>query len=219
MDLCAPTRTRSSNSSWGAQVLRRSVKACSYENGRPYREESVRMKNLLVALVACTAGLALADPGNPCNAPASAVKSEYVDLTGHPGKFECAPAPIGSGTMPTVRSNAAGTVAWWYCPHPDGKWHVNWAAATAELLSARNLMSEAHAVLTSKDPKGTFDAIVAKNVSVPLSDPKLTPVWCPFVGEMFAAAPPRIPKAASAPQAATGQVASARVNPGVSPSK
>jgi hypothetical protein len=195
------------------RIFRRTVSACSYEVSAAIGEESMGMKNLVIAVAACSAGLAMADPSNPCNAPASAIKSNYIDLTARLGKFECAPAPVGAGTMPTLRSNDAGTVAWWYCPQPGGKWHANWAAATAEVLSAKNLMSEVYAVVTAKDPRGTFDAIAAKNVNLPLSDPKLTPVWCPFVNEMLKGAPPEPTNfAASGPGSSAS---SGRANPDV----
>ena len=113
----------------------------------------------------------------------------YVDVASSRGGFDCSPGPIGAGTLPTTRSNAAGTVAWWYCPAPGGAWRVNWAAATAAQLSARNLLAETRAVISAADPKAAFSAAVSKNVKVPLSDPSLTAVWQPFTAEMLAGAP------------------------------
>jgi hypothetical protein len=151
------------------------------------------MKRLFVLFLVAVVDLAFADPLNPCNAPASAVKAPYIDLSAAGAGYECAPTPLGNGTMPTVRSNRAGTVAWWYCPSRDGKWHVNWAAATAARMSAGTLFSEVYEVVTAKDPRAAFNAITAKNVKIPLSDPSLTPVWCPFVAEMNSGAPPAAP--------------------------
>jgi hypothetical protein len=66
---------------------------------------------------------------------------------------------------------------------------LNWAAGTAASLSASYFLAEAYAVVTAVDPKAAFQAAVAKNVNLPLSDPSLTPVWCPFVPQMASGAP------------------------------
>ena len=150
------------------------------------------MKSVVAAalLVAASAGLALAEPGNPCNASLSAPTSPYVDLASGAVAYPCAPSPIGGGSLPTLRSNTAGTVAWWYCPSDSGQWHLNWAAVTAARLSASKLFGEAYAVVTADDPKAAFNAATAKNVQLPLDHPSLTPVWCPFVAEMISHTPP-----------------------------
>ena len=135
----------------------------------------------LVLLLVDSAG---ADPVNPCGAPASAVKAPYIDLSTAGALYGCAPKPLGTGTLPTIRSNPAGTVAWWYCPTPDGKWRLNWAAATAARMSVDTLFAEAYEVVTAKDPIAAFNSVTAKNVSIPMSDPTLAAVWCPFVREM-----------------------------------
>ena len=147
------------------------------------------MKNILGVLLVCSAGLAAADPSNPCGGAASAAKQTYADVASTKSGFGCAPFPVGKGTTPTVRSNAAGTVAWWYCPADGGQWRLDWAAATAESLSGKDLLDDAYKVIAAADSKAAFNAITAMNVKLPLSDPKLTPVWCPFVGEMLAGTP------------------------------
>ena len=106
--------------------------------------------------------------------------------------------PIGNGTLPTLRSNAAGTVAWWYCPTESGKWQLNWAAATAASLSASNTFAEIYNVVTATDPIAAFHAATSKNVKLPMSDPSLTPVWCPFIRDMASGAPPAVSKPNSA---------------------
>lgn len=161
------------------------------------------MKNLIAALLACAAGVATADPAKPCNAPSTAVKWTYIDLASTLGGFDCAPKPIGDGTLPTFRSNAAGSVAWWYCPSASGHWKPNWAVATAARLSGKKLFDDVTTVVTAADPKAAFNAVVAANVKLPLSDPSLTPVWCPFVAEMAAGAPRATGKPTTAAQPAT----------------
>ena len=151
-----------------------------------------RVKRLFVLLLACSAGIVAADPRNPCGAPASATKVPYTDLAATKVGFQCAPSPVGNGTLPTLRSNAAGTVAWWYCPSETGGWQLNWGAATAASLSPSHVLAEVHAVVSAADSKAAFHASVAKNAKLPLSDPSLTPVWCPFVPEMISGAPARV---------------------------
>ncbi len=112
----------------------------------------------------------------------------YVDLAASHGGFDCTPGPVGAGTLPTTRHNAAGSVAWWYCPRGAG-WRVNWAAATTAQMSVGNLLSEARSVLAASDPRAAFNAAVSKNVKLPLSDPSLAAVWQPFVAEMAAGVP------------------------------
>ena len=129
-----------------------------------------------------------AQPVDPVSAPASAAPS-YVDISAARSRFNCAPAPVGNGTLPVLRSNAAGTVAWWYCPMPGNVWRLNWAAATAAQLALTNLAAQAQEVISSNDSMATFNAIVAKNLSLPLSDASLAAVWQPFMAQMIAGAP------------------------------
>jgi len=157
------------------------------------------MRRVLAFSLCALAGVATADPGNPCGAPASAPKAPYVDLTSSAGGFRCAPSPIGEGTLPTLRSNAAGTVVWWYCPSASGRWQLSWGAATAERLRAGHLMAELYTIVTAPDRKAAFDATVAANATLPVSDPSLTPVWCPFAPEMLTGAPPPIAQAQRSP--------------------
>ena len=118
----------------------------------------------------------------------AATPSAYVDLATSHGGFDCLPGPVGAGTLPTTRHNAAGSVAWWYCPVGAGR-RVNRAAATAAQMSVGNLISEARSVLGASDPRAAFNAAVSKNVSVPLNDPGLAAVWQPFAAEMAAGFP------------------------------
>ncbi len=167
------------------------------------------MKRLVAGLLACAAGMAAADPGNPCGAPASATKIPYADLASSQTGFQCAPSPLGNGTLPTFRSNAAGTVAWWYCPSSSGHWRLNWGAATSASLSASHVLAELYTVMTAADPRAAFHAVVAKNVRLPLSDPSLTPVWCPFASQMVSGAPAAAVKARSAVALKSGPIVTA----------
>lgn len=154
------------------------------------------MKRFHVLLMASLSGWAFAEPAKPeVASPTPAARGAYVDLAPSNSGFDCSPAPIGNGTMPTVRSNAAGTVAWWYCATANGEWRVNWAAATATQMSVRNMFAEFRAVLLAADPKAAFTAAVAKNVKVPVNSPSLLAVWQPFVAEMNAGKPVALPTA------------------------
>lgn len=121
-------------------------------------------------------------------AAAASAPPAYIDLATSHGGFDCLPGPVGAGTLPTTRHNAAGSVAWWYCPVGAG-WRTNWAVATAAQMSVSNLFSELRAVLGAADPRAAFNASVSKNVNLPLNDPALAAVWQPFAAEMVAGLP------------------------------
>jgi hypothetical protein len=141
------------------------------------------MKLLLAALLGCIAGVVAADTSK------FGVSPQRVDLFSSKSGFQCAPSPLGNGTWPKLRSNAAGTVAWWYCLSSSGEWHVNFAAATAANLSASKIWDDIYTVITASDSVAAFHAAVAKRISTPMDDPSLKPVWQPFFAEMLAGAP------------------------------
>jgi hypothetical protein len=149
----------------------------------------------LLALGALSLGTNLAShaaPVDPCGfaSTRAAIHLSYVDISAGAKAFQCAPFPIGAGTAATLRSNEHGSVAWWYCPTDKGEFHVNWAAATSETLSAAHFLEQAGEVLHAPNPSAAFAAATGKNVTLPLSDPRLTPIWCPFFDEMVRATPP-----------------------------
>jgi hypothetical protein len=150
------------------------------------------MKLLLAALLGCIAGAATADTNE------SGISPQGVDLFSSKSGFQCAPSPLGSGTWPRLRSNAAGTVAWWYCQGSGGEWYLNFAAATAANLSASKLWDDIYTVMTASDPVAAFHAAVAKRVSTPMNDPSLKPVWQPFLAEMLSGAPAAVGKQSAA---------------------
>jgi hypothetical protein len=148
------------------------------------------MKSSTVLLLLMLSGVATADPVVRSVDNLMTEKAGMVDLASTRHGFGCAPSPIGVGTFPTLRSNPAGSVAWWYCPTPGGGWRINWAVATAEQMSAGNLLAQAKAVVSAADPKTAFAVAVARNVSVPVGAPTLAAVWQPFAVEMVAGIPP-----------------------------
>ena len=150
------------------------------------------MKHLLAALLGCVAGMATADTSRIGIAPPG------VDLFSSKSGFQCAPSPLGSGTWPRLRSNAAGTVAWWYCQSSSGEWYLNFAAATAANLSASKLWDDIYTVITASDPVAAFHGAVAKRVSASMNDPSLKPVWQPFLAEMLSGAPAVVGKQSAA---------------------
>lgn len=158
---------------------------------RQIMKHSATLSLLLSAGLTALVGSASAEPAAPVSTPA--ILHKNVDLASAHVGFDCSPAPIGGGTMPTIRSNAAGTVAWWYCPTAAGDWRVNWAVATAAQLSLRNLFAEFRAVLAAAEPREAFNAAVARNVRLPIDSPSLTAVWHPFIAEMNAGKPTALP--------------------------
>lgn len=150
------------------------------------------VRHLLPALFGCIAGLATADTSR------LGVSPQGVDVFSSKSGFQCAPSPVGNGTWPRLRSNAAGTVAWWYCQGSSGEWYLNCAAATAANLSASKLWDDIYTVTTASDPVAAFHAAVAKRVTAPMNDPSLKPVWQPFLAEMLSGAPAVVGKQSAA---------------------
>ena len=174
------------------------------------------MNHLLATLLLGSACAATAAPGNPCDAPSTATKWAYADLSASKAGFDCAPSPIGAGTFPTVRSNAAGRIAWWYCPTIDGTWRTNWGVATAARLSGKGMFDDIGAVAMAADPLTAFAVMVDKNVKMPLTDPSLTPVWCPFVAEMTAGAPKALVKSTTTASVPLGSLVAVTIKSPIS---
>lgn len=141
-------------------------------------------RRLWPVVVGCLAGMAGADTRTGSTSPA------LDDLFASKSEFHCAPSPIGKGTWPKLRSNAAGSVVWWYCQGASGRWSLSFAAATAANLSVVKVWDDLYKVMTASDSVAAFHALVAERVTAPMDDPRLKAVWQPFWHEMRAGAPP-----------------------------
>lgn len=150
------------------------------------------LRRLVPVIVGCIAGAAIAETGQ------SSAATRSDDLFSSKSAFNCAPAPLGSGTWPKLRSNTAGTVAWWYCPATNGRWSLSVAAATAAHLSAARIRDDIYSVMTASDSVAAFHAAVAARVSANMDDPGLKLVWQPFWPEMRAGSPAVTAKPSSA---------------------
>lgn len=125
---------------------------------------------------------------NPCGVPDPKIIRLYYDWqTGQ--KATCAPGPIGKGTLPTIRYNSAGIHGWAWCPLADGTWGLQLAAVTWDRALQLQLVADAAAIAHAADPVDALARIADKNISTPLADPTLTPVWCPNIKEMYASRP------------------------------
>ena len=109
--------------------------------------------------------------------------------------YACAPGPSGPGVGLTVRGNAAGVVAWWYCPEGGG-YGISFGAATWSRLAGAGLVEKLLKASTAPDAKVALDTFTRENVSTSIGDPTLTPVWCPFWPDMWAGRPRPVPPAA-----------------------
>jgi predicted nucleic acid-binding Zn ribbon protein len=134
---------------------------------------------LSVVLLLFAAGAAHAQTCNVASAPSAG--------------YACSPSPIGVGSSATIRSNAAGVVAWWYCPAPatGGAGALQFGAVTlAAMGDAVTAVSyQAVAAMTMPNPDLAFRNALTTNVTLPLDDPALMPVWCPYWSEMQAGIP------------------------------
>lgn len=156
------------------------------------------MKRLLCFMLLVAMGSAYAqtppDPAasspnaNPCNVPDPKTIRLYYDWQSGQ-QASCAPGPVGKGTLPTIRFNAAGIHGWAWCPTADGGWSLMFAAATWETATRLQLISSAAAIARAADPVNALSAVANANINLPMSDPSLTPVWCPNIKEMYASKP------------------------------
>lgn len=147
------------------------------------------MKRFFACLLLCMSALAGAQT-SPCGLPPPQVG--YVDLTAQP-TLACVPGPVlGMGTAPTFRSNSAGTIVWWYCPQPDGSWSLQFRAATAAVLTPsylEQLLADIASASVSASPTATLNGMTTARINLPLSDPSLVPVWCPWWPAMYTGVP------------------------------
>lgn len=125
---------------------------------------------------------------NPCAVPAPTVLSYYRDFADGPGGFYCDPAPIGTGSNPTIRMNAYGATMYWSCRDPLGGSRIMMSAITWAKVRALSVGGA-----PSKPANGS-SAPVANQVALALvdsrmADPELAKVWCPWAKEMKASVP------------------------------
>ena len=127
-------------------------------------------------------------PSNPCNVPEPNVPAVYYDWQKITSSVRCAPSPVGAGTLPFIRANKAGMFVWMWCPNGN-TWGLSRVAATWTWLSNNNVVADGAAIAASSDPIGALNSALNKNVTLPLADPSLTPVWCPYEAEVWASKP------------------------------
>jgi len=147
-----------------------------------------RMKIVLLTCLSMLASAASADPQNPCNVPQPNVPAYYTDWQKGTSNVRCAPAPVGTGTLPYIRANQAGMMVWMWCPSGN-TWALSRVAATWAWLSTNNVVADGAAIAASADPIAALNAGLNKNVSLPMGDPSLTPVWCPYEAQVWASKP------------------------------
>lgn len=121
------------------------------------------MSKLIAFVLSMLCSVAFAQ--NVCNVPPPNTTVYYNDLATTGGVFDCMPAPGGPGVGFTVKTNTSGVMTYWYCLK-DGKYKPNFGAATWARIGSGSLKAD-----------------------TPMSDPSLTPVWCPYQAEMFAKKP------------------------------
>lgn len=107
--------------------------------------------------------------------------------------YACAPRPIGDGTFPSISTNDKGTTLWWYCQDLKTKvWSAQIAAATTEYFTTFYTDPKPSAIFVSADPLNVLNSIIVKNATLPLTDPSLTPVWCPVLDKIYNGTPSNV---------------------------
>jgi hypothetical protein len=151
---------------------------------------------VLLFLLSCPS---IAQTTDPCGVALTAPAINYTDAFLDKTKATCVPAPFGPGTVPSVRANKYGMMAWMYCPVSTGGWSLSWVAGTWSGMTGIDLVSSTAAIAASTDPLASLNSILASNIKTPMSDPALAKVWCPYSKEMQTGAPAPVAVAASAP--------------------
>lgn len=95
----------------------------------------------------------------------------------------CMPWASTTSTAPVIHSNDAGVMGYNYCK-VGPVWQPQKLAVTWAFLIGKNLAKNAKAALASNETITAFQQLVQAGVSTPLSDPSLTPVWCPWEDEI-----------------------------------
>jgi hypothetical protein len=150
------------------------------------------MRYILIVLLSLFSLLSQAAPGNdsnPCNLPEPLTAynwNEYNDIKLDGTAVSCAPVITSQSTLPTIHSNDAGLMGYWYCKNAiTKKWSPVILVASTAKLNASRLFYDGTTILNSDTKIATINILLKKNIDTPLSDTSLTPVWCPYVQEIY----------------------------------
>jgi hypothetical protein len=103
---------------------------------------------------------------------------------------ECLPAPLGPGVGFTVRQNDSGVMTWHYCS--DGfSYRYTFGVATWEALRVKGV--GAVMLVAAQAGISATQTAATSMVDTSLSDPSLTPIWCPNFNEMVSKIPAPVP--------------------------
>lgn len=140
-----------------------------------------------LAIAACSVNLgAQTNPPKPLceiTLPIDGVGHRYywiVDVSKN--DFSCLPVPLGTGTIPAVRTNAFGITVWWYCD--IGRVKPSFVAATHEWVKSNFKFSSVDFTDVQKNV-GPIKAMLKNNIKTPIDSPELVKVWCPHAKEIW----------------------------------
>jgi hypothetical protein len=133
--------------------------------------------SFLLALLSVAANAQWTDicTGQPTTVPPGLLISTY-----DPAKDVICDLP----TTPVIRTNSFGVMGYRYCKGTT-QYNVQFAASTWDFFSKTPSMVY-DLLLAGLNPSNSTINVIAKKygASVPISDPSLTKVWCPFWAEM-----------------------------------
>lgn len=125
-------------------------------------------------------------------------QSQVVDVcTGAPIAQPASAPDFPAGTVPqcnnsrgeTLGANGKGVTGWRYCKQPDGKYRIQWFAATWEVIGNTPGMFVDYLTAGGAATPNTTIVTLAdkyKAQAKPLASPELAAVWCPFRPQMQA---------------------------------
>lgn len=129
---------------------------------------------------------------NDCGQPTT-----KATLVNFPFSLTTLPYPLGTGTTFSLESTRApdgsliGQTLWWYYPTQIG-WGVVFFVGSAEILSTayyKQLSDEIYIAASDTDKLTAIKNVISKRVTVPISDPSLTKIWCPTWNKISAGKP------------------------------
>lgn len=151
----------------------------------------MKLSHLLAVLALPLIAQAQTVTPDACGALAKGVT---IAMTANPAmEFKCAPANLGgTGSIGQFAHQNGGIVSWNYCT--DGfSYHWQIGVMKDALLTDQTIYADWMAVEFADDKVAALNAFKQKHVTLPLTDPTMTPIWCPSIKAIMAGVPPPTP--------------------------
>jgi hypothetical protein len=149
---------------------------------------------ILAALAFGSAAFAFIEP---CPEPLPKAFVPYYEkmLNPVPYSYVCSPtiAGVGTGTPGILGFSEFGGALYWYCPLADATWVIHLVPLNWTYLNTVGIASSFYNTAISPMSVPLINKYVADYIKLPLSDPSVAAIWCPWVDDMVARWPQGIP--------------------------